>query len=171
MCFNLCGSTGDQDSMLVIQCPTSSWHCQELESLLSSPSPFPLGCTTGSPKRSPVWNFFWYDNVSNQSVCKVEVMATDNNEPGPAKKFCDNGVSGKFPADSKGHLKKPHPSWVWRGVSKFNEEKPTKPQKLRLRLAQLKPLAPRSSWPWPRPFKANVSTKGTASGTKTSQRG
>ena len=137
MCFNLYGSTGDQDSMLVIQCPTSSWHCQSQ-------------------------NLF-------QSMCNVEVMATDDDEPGPAKKFCDNGVSGKFPTDSKGHLKKHHPSWVWRGVSKgvpkFNEEKPTKPQKLRLRLAQPKPLAPRSSWPWPRPFKANVSTKGTVSGT------
>ena len=83
----------------------------ELESPFSSPSPSPLlpTCTMGHPKRSPVWDFFAYDSVSNQSVCKVEVVATDDDEPGPAKKFYGHGVSGKFPTNLKGHLKKHHP--------------------------------------------------------------
>ena len=39
----------------------------------------------------------------------VEVTATDDDEPGPAKKFCDHGVSGKFPTKLEGSLEEAPP--------------------------------------------------------------
>ena len=81
--------------------------------------------------------------MNNQTVCKVEVVTTDDDESGPAKKFCDHSVSGKFLTNLKDHLKKHHP--VEYEEVRQNEEKARKQQNLRLRLAQLKPLAPRSS--------------------------
>ena len=73
----------------------------------------------------------------------MEVVATDDHEPRPAKKFCDHIVSGKFPTNWKGHLKKHHPV-EYEEVCQ-NEGKAKKQQKLSLRLAQLKLLVPRSS--------------------------
>ena len=73
----------------------------------------------------------------------MEVVATDDDKSGSAKKFCDRSVSGKLPTNLKDHLKKHHP--VEYEEVRQNEEEARKQQKLRLRLAQLKPLAPRSS--------------------------
>ena len=83
-----------------------------------------------------------YDSVSNQSMCKVEVMATDNDKPGPAKKFCDHGVSGKFPTNLEGHchLKKHHPD-EYEEVHQ-NEEKAKKAAKAKAEISATKTFSP-----------------------------
>ena len=83
-----------------------------------------------------------YDSVSNQSMCKVEVMATDNDKTGPAKKFCDHGVSGKFPTNLKGHchLKKHHPD-EYEEVRQ-NEEKAKKAAKAKAEISATKTFGP-----------------------------
>ena len=73
-------------------------------------------------------------------MCKVEVVATDDDEPGPAKKFCSHGVSGKLHTNLKGHLKKHHP--VEYEEVRQNEEKAKKAAKAKAEISATKAFGP-----------------------------
>ena len=70
----------------------------------------------------------------------MEVVAMDDGEPGPAKKFFDRSVSGKFPTNLKGHLKKHHPR-EYEEVRQ-NEERAKKSAKAKAEISATKAFGP-----------------------------
>ena len=72
------------------------------------PSRSPTPCP-GRPKRSPVWQYFVYNEQTGKSSCQLETgRSDDEQEVGPSTKICTQEVAGKFPTNLKQHLKKPH---------------------------------------------------------------
>ena len=102
--------------------------------------------TTGRPKKSPVWEYFDYDELQGKSVCQVlKVRPTSSDSD--TSEICGRKIEGKWPTNLRQHLKKAHPD-VYSEVSKKDhaeEEKKTKKeaerQKASLKVSQQLTLA------------------------------
>ena len=67
-----------------------------------SPTPGPDTATgVGRPKKSAVWQYFVYSEVTGKSTCLV-------GGAGDRESVCGYEVAGKFPTNLKQHLKKHH---------------------------------------------------------------
>ena len=87
-------------------------------SVSASPSPsYPLSRPSGHPKKSPVWDYFLYDVVTDKSVCQVEQLDSQS--------ICGKSAAGKFATNLKKHLKLAHPS-AFEDIVKKEEEKKEK---------------------------------------------
>ena len=102
--------------------------------------------TTGRPKKSPVWEYFDYDELQGKSLCQVlKVRPTSSDSD--TSEICGHKIEGKWPTNLRQHLKKAHPD-VYSEVSKRDhteEEKKTKKeaerQKASLKVSQQLTLA------------------------------
>ena len=62
-----------------------------------SPTPSTSERSTGRPRRSPVWEYFVFNDESGKSACQVELESKNS--------VCGHEVTGKFPTNLKQHLK------------------------------------------------------------------
>ena len=76
---------------------------------------------TGRPKKSPVWEHFLYDLLTDKSTCQVEERDSQS--------ICGKSVAGKFPTNLKKHLKLAHPDVFEEIVRKEQESKKVKAEK------------------------------------------
>ena len=66
---------------------------------------------SGRP-RCPIWDYFIYDKTKDKSVCQC--MYKEPNQPcssttsGTVEKKCETEISGKYPTNLKGHVRKFH---------------------------------------------------------------
>ena len=104
-------SSDETDS---VQTPRS-----EVESPLFTPSqsrvtPSPSrdvgpSISVGRPKKSPVWDYFYYDTSTDKSVCQVVRSSEASSADADETCVCGHAVAGKFPTNMKNHLKRSHP--------------------------------------------------------------
>ena len=73
---------------------TVAVHCAQ-----SAQEKIAVMAKTGRPRDSGVWKYFKYDEGTKMSICLVSTE----------EKNCGKQISGKFPTNLKGHLKKEHP--------------------------------------------------------------
>ena len=66
-----------------------------------SPTPSVTGAKRGSV-RSPVWNFFDFNEATGNSVCRVQL--SDHGDK------CAHIIGGKYPMNLKQYLRKSHPN-------------------------------------------------------------
>ena len=82
----------------------------------------------GHPKRSVVWDYFKYDEVTNQSVCQILQCGSDESDM-----ICRCGIPGKFPTNLRNHVKKYHPTQFAEVLAKEENEKKEKELKEKTR--------------------------------------
>ena len=66
-----------------------------------SPTPSVTGAKRGSVRRSPVWNFFDFNEATGNSVYRVQL--SDHGDK------CAHIIGGKYPMNLKQYLRKSHP--------------------------------------------------------------
>ena len=81
--------------------------------------------TVGQPKRSPVWEYFEYDDLQRKSVCQVLKPTSSDSD---TSEICGHKLEGKFPTNLRQHLRKVHPD-VFLEISKKDHEEEEKKKK------------------------------------------
>ena len=129
------------DEMDSVRTPRS-----EVESRLFAPSqsrvtPSPtrdVGPSTsvGRPKKSPVWDYFYYDTSTDESVCQVSGSSEASSADADEICVCGHAVAGKFPTNMKNHQKRSHPKEYQLILSKEESlAKEKKPKELQRKLS------------------------------------
>ena len=72
----------------------------------------------GRPKRSVVWDYFEYDEVTDQSVCQILQCGSDESDM-----ICGCGIPGKFPTNLRNHIKKYRPTQFVEVLAKEEKRK------------------------------------------------
>lgn len=70
--------------------------------------------TVGRPKKSPVWDYFHYDQATGKSTCEI-VTSKETNA------VCGRAIAGKFSTNLKLHLKAMHID-IYRDVLKKEKD-------------------------------------------------
>ena len=68
-----------------------------------------VGYTTGCPRKSPVWDFFEFDDAAEKTVCQVMKSSDSTHSSSFDEARCGHSLAGKFATNMKNHLKKSHP--------------------------------------------------------------
>ena len=68
-----------------------------------------VGYTTGRPRKSPVWDFFEFDDAAEKTVCQVMKSSDSTHSSSFDEARCGHSLTGKFATNMKNHLKKAHP--------------------------------------------------------------
>ena len=72
-----------------------------VRSFASSTSP----AGPGRPNKSPVWDYFMFDQTNGKSICQIII----NDVSEATDETCGHSVRRKFPTNLKQHLKRVHP--------------------------------------------------------------
>ena len=92
--------------MLVVMYSSEESGAESVATRSSTVSP---SSSLGQPRKSLVWNYFIYDDVSGKSICQVSTG--ESNEAGSSSSgpnVCGKTCAGKFPFNLKQHLKTCH---------------------------------------------------------------
>ena len=89
-------------------CVFRSIHCK-----------FYISCRSWSPKKSPVWDYFMFDQTNGKCICQIIV----NDVSEATEETCGHSLHGKFPTNLKQHLKRVHPKEYDKLVKKEKEKR------------------------------------------------
>lgn len=69
-----------------------------------TPTPTPMLSGRSGQRKTPVWQFFEYNDSTNTSTFKVEITSGESDgDPGPSRWLCGHVLAGKYPTNMKLH--------------------------------------------------------------------